>query len=94
MAQLYETIRIGMEYRPCTVDGRKALFHKWERKSEIVQPSMLKGGHNGGTVCGDMAIVEFENGEVAEVLPWRIRFTDGLVERYTPSDADRAESTA
>lgn len=91
MAQICQGIRVGMEYRPCIVDGRKALFHKWERKSEIVPPSMLKGGHSGGTVCCDLAIVEFESGDVAEVLPERIRFTDGLTRQYALRDADAAE---
>lgn len=75
-------IRIGMDYRPCLVDGRKALFHKWERVREIVLPSLTKGGHDGGTVCGDMAIVEYEDGQIAEVKPERIKFVDGIIKQY------------
>ena len=70
------------EYRPCYVSGIKALFHKWEDKSEIVPPSVLKGGHNGGVISKTFGIVEFENGEVAEVEPRRIIFADNTFREY------------
>lgn len=28
--------RFDIDYRPCTVDGVKALFHRWSKKSNLV----------------------------------------------------------
>lgn len=62
--------------RPCYVDEHKALFHCWAQVSSVIGPSMLKGGHSGGTVTDVVAVVEYENGKVATVLPKRVRFID------------------
>lgn len=83
MAALNGTITMTKsEYRPCYVRGKKALFHKWEDKSEIVSPSILKGGHAGGVIRATFAIVEFENGVVGEVYPHEIKFADNLIKEY------------
>lgn len=38
MANLDSTITIGFRYRPCFVDGKKALFHRWaEKETPIVK---------------------------------------------------------
>lgn len=75
------TIETG-EYRPCLVDGKKALFHRWEDKSKIVEPSVMVGGHGGGVLKYTVAIVEYENGSVAEVFPNYIKFVDGKINEY------------
>lgn len=62
------------DYRPCIVDGFKAIFHRWAEKSWVVPPSPLVGGHSGGTVRGVFAIVEMEDGTVREVEPTQIKF--------------------
>lgn len=36
MASLAQTITITTELRPCYVDGKKALFHKWIDKSDVI----------------------------------------------------------
>lgn len=83
MAALDGTITMtSSEYRPCYVEGKKALFHKWEDRSEIVSPSIMKGGHAGGVIRGTIAIVEFENGVVGEVYPHKIKFADNLIKEY------------
>lgn len=64
------------DYRPCVIDGVKALFHRWEEVSEIVYPSLMKGGHPGGEMKGTLAIVEMEDGSVRRVAPDAVRFTD------------------
>lgn len=77
MAGLDGTITItNSEYRPCIVGDRKALFHRWVEKSKVVPPSMMVGGHPGGTVSGVVAIVEFEDGTVEEMYPYKIKFLD------------------
>lgn len=77
MAGLSETITIKTtEYRPCLVDGKKALFHRWSVKAEVVGESPLRGGHSGGQLMGTLGIVEFEDGTVGEYYPNRIKFLD------------------
>lgn len=71
---------IKRQLRPCVVttkDGDKnALFHQWSDQSELIGPSLMRGGHNGGTLKYTVAIVEYEDGKVAEVGPQYIRFLD------------------
>ena len=92
MANSSITIKTS-EYRPCMVRGVKALFHRWSHVSEIRPPSLLKGGHPGGTVSGELAIVETEDGMVHEVHPDAIRFldSDGKFKEY---DWGEGESNA
>lgn len=58
----------------------KALFHRWGETSSIIPTSPMVGGHGGGVVRGMVAIVEFEDGTVAEISPQYIRFL------YSPHD--------
>lgn len=64
--------------RHCEVSGEKGYFHRWVDKSEIVRPSMMVGGHNGGRISATLALVEFEDGRVEECYPHRIVFKDRL----------------
>lgn len=72
------------DYRPCIIDGEKAMFHRWEDKSWIVPPSPMVGGHPGGVVRGTYAIVEMEDGTVREVEPLKVQFKTNkeLFERH------------
>ncbi len=63
-------------YRLCTVDGKEALFHKWTEEREIVAPSLMRGGHQGGTIATTLGMVEYLDGRVARVTPERIQFLD------------------
>ena len=72
ITNIYEITR-----RPCYVDGQRAIFNCWGQESHVVGPSLMVGGHNGGTVSGVMGIVEFENGCVSKVYPEHIQFADG-----------------
>lgn len=76
MAALESEITVKMEMRPCMVKGRKALFHRWVDRSECIEPSPLIGGHNGGVAAWTDALVEYEDGTVAEVAPRYIKFLD------------------
>lgn len=60
--------------RPCLVNGKKALFHTWSNKSQIVEPSPLMGGHNGGVLEYTVGIIEYEDGQVSECIPSYIKF--------------------
>lgn len=69
-------MNITVELRPCKIGREKALFHTWSNKSEIVSPSPMMGGHSGGVLKWTVGIVEYENGNVGEVLPKSIKFLD------------------
>lgn len=84
MAQLTSEIIMKQERRPCLVttggrdepDERPALFHLFAPVAEVIAPSCLRGGHNGGQLAGIMALVEFSDGTLATVEPSRVRFLD------------------
>lgn len=67
------------EYRLCTVDGKKALFHRWELYSKVVGASALVGGSSAGQVSYTLGIVEYEDGTIDRVFAERIKFCDGKV---------------
>lgn len=92
MAELVSEIKISMEVRPCIVNECKALFHRWSEHADVIGPSLLKGGHNGGEVRYTVAIVEFEDGSVAEVWPRDIRFLDHPHENYIFTEREEKES--
>lgn len=64
MAKL-EGIISTSEYRPCWVKGRKALFHRWEEKTDQTIY---------GTVKLTLAIIEYEDGSIHEAYPYEITF--------------------
>ena len=61
---------------------KKALFHCWSFESSVVEPSLMIGGHPGGTIACTMAIVELENGSVNVVAPASIQFLDNKFDGY------------
>jgi hypothetical protein len=76
MAIISELI-IGSQLRPCIVKGKAALFHCWSDKSDVLAPSLMAGGHNGGVVRYTVGIIEYiDGGAVHECYPSEIRFTD------------------
>ena len=68
---------VGFERRPCTIDGRKAIYHQWIYRASVVPPSMTANGHKGGQICQVLGLVEFEDGHMEDVIPEAIRFADG-----------------
>lgn len=60
----------------------KALFHRWDYRSELYGASPMIGGHPGGQVSGTFAIVEYEDGTIHEVGPTQIRFVDNAMSEY------------
>ena len=75
MQEYYDTGRRN-RYRLCKVGDRKALFHRWYEERQIVPPSLMTGGHQGGEIATTMAIVEYLDGQVARVHPERVIFLD------------------
>lgn len=72
------------ELRPCLINEKiKALFHGWYTVSDIVGPSLMVGGHNGGIIVDVIGIVEYENGTIHPVLPEQIKFVDDKFQDYS-----------
>ena len=67
------------EYRLCTVDGRKALFHRWHEFCNVVEASPMIGGAPAGQIKYTLGTVEYEDGTIEEVAPHRIVFSDRRV---------------
>ena len=44
--------------RPCKVGEELYLFHGFTQISQIVPPSLMRGGHGGGVVAGAYAVLE------------------------------------
>ena len=62
--------------RICLVKNREAIFHCWEQVSEVMQPSLMRGGNFGGTLRYTVGIVEYKDGKVDRVAPDDIVFQD------------------
>ena len=65
---------IDSKYRPCFVKGKKALFHRWADKAQVVGESVLRGSHPAGQLWEVFGIIEYEDGTINEVYPNEIRF--------------------
>lgn len=68
--------------RPCIVDGKKALFHKWIEQKWVVPPSPFIGGEPGGQISQNYALVEYEDGKCAFVNPLNVKFLDYSFKKY------------
>lgn len=89
-----------IEYRPCYVNGRRALFHRWVNTANPVLPKGVEADdpkarffqhrHTAG-------LVEYEDGTVERVWPQEIRFADspGRFKGYEwETDGQRDEEKA
>lgn len=67
------------EYRPCYVNGKKALFHRWVNTARPQLPRGAEPGENARyfQFRSTQAIVEYEDGTVDRVWPQDIQFADG-----------------
>lgn len=82
MAGIESTITIkNSQYRPCFVDGRKALFHKFEGV-RFAPPKSFCDVDKDIVIGRDLAIVEYEDGKVDEVSVTKLRFADRLFQQY------------
>lgn len=66
--------------RECLVKGKPHYFHQWMERRWAVDASSAVGGHPAGFCAMTMALVEDENGQIHEVYPNEIRFTDRELE--------------
>lgn len=65
--------------RPCIVEGRRAIWHRWSDSARPKPPRPMAGEEDAPyfQVWNVHAIVEFEDGTVARVWPSAIQFVDG-----------------
>lgn len=78
MAKSFAEIAITAEKRLCVVKDRVGYFCGWDHYSDVIEPSLLKGGHPGGTVARTYGLVEF-------TLPEYDNEATGI-ERVSPTD--------
>lgn len=74
----FNDIKITHQTRPCWVDGRRAMFHRWTDSARPVKP---RGQEQEDAVDNFQlhsvhGLVEYEDGTVARVWPNTIRFAD------------------
>lgn len=82
MSKATGTIKIEYDLRPCMVRDKPALFHKWVDNRDVLEPSPMRGGHNGGVIAYTQGLVEYADGSVGMVSPTSIKFEDKLFEQY------------
>lgn len=75
------------EYRPCIVNGKKAVFHRWHEFCNVVEASPLIGGAPAGQIKYTLGTIEFEDGTIAEVNPRKIKFVDFKVDEIWQTTA-------
>ena len=77
--QLPAQILQDIEYRPCWVHGKKALFHRWANDARPQLPHGQEPGENARyyQFRSTKAVVEFEDGTVETVWPQHVKFADG-----------------
>lgn len=66
----------------CIVNGEKCLFHCWEQWSNVIEPSLMIGGHPGGQISQVFGICEFEDGTVKRIDPSNIKFDRRRMDRW------------
>lgn len=87
---------VNKNYRPCSVNGKPAIFHRWAKKEQVylqfnnflhkeMMDDIVKNFNENHfypsvastrKVVNTLAIVEYDDGTVAEVEPSSIRFLD------------------
>lgn len=77
------------QLRPCLVNGEECLFHTWENFMQVIAPSAMVGGHNGGQIAYTLGIVEKADGTLMKVYPGHVRFVDSLHEEIWSGGAYR-----
>ena len=66
----------NMTMRKCIVNGKNAYFHQWNTYQNVVEPSPMIGGTPGGQIQYTVALIEFDDGTVAETTPQNIMFVE------------------
>ena len=86
------------EYRPCYVNGRKALFHRWVNSARPQLPKGQEPTENSRyfQFRAPHGLVEYEDGTLDTVWPHAIKFADhGRFQDYAwdPAEEDAAHGS-
>lgn len=77
---------IASEYRPCWVQGKKALFHRWDEIADLhIGGKALRTidvDVPSGYIKYTLAIVEFEDGKIGRCYPHEVQFLDNKLGEY------------
>ncbi len=79
MAQQFAEIEITAKTRPCWVNGRRAIFHRWTDNARPAKARAQENDPEAGyfQLYSVHALVEFEDGKMVRVWPNEVRFADG-----------------
>ena len=56
-----------------TYKGKKIKLHGIFQFANVIEPSIMNGGHSGGQVSYPIAVIEHENGDIEHVHPHQIK---------------------
>lgn len=78
MAAFNTDIQIKHQTRPCWVDGRRAMFHRWTDSARPVKPRGMEDTDTTDRfqVHSVHALVEYEDGTMERVWPNTVQFAD------------------
>jgi hypothetical protein len=78
MATINQAFTITHQTRPCWVDGRRAIFHRWTDSARPVKPRGMEEDEAADRyqLHSVHALVEYEDGTVERVWPNTVRFAD------------------
>lgn len=71
MIQMHEN-----SIKKCIYKKSVCTFHGFFQRSMVIGPSIMVGGHSGGTIAYPVAIIEDEKGNVMEVETTSIQFKE------------------
>lgn len=70
------------DYRTCTCEDKKYIFHCFEQWSNVIGESIARGGHSAGQISHVFALVEDEKGNIYRVEQTMVTFTDDKYHDY------------
>ena len=70
--------------RTCRYKDENYLFHCFEKRSSVIPPSIMRGGHPGGEISRLFALIEDAEGHIFRVDPTEIVFTDDEFDNHFP----------
>lgn len=89
----FNTINVQQQTRPCWVEGRRAIFHRWTDSARPAKARGMEGDENAQRyqLHSVHALVEYEDGTVSRVWPTSVQFADSD-HLFTEYDWDAMEA--
>lgn len=81
------------DYRTCTHEDKKYIFHCFEQWSNVIGESLMRGGHSAGQISKLFAIIEDGKGNIYRVEPTMVKFTDNkYIDYFWGLDEDKEKN--